>query len=108
MLMVSVRCGGLEDRLDSRGRRFLRMLVLFVVVIVDHEELVYILVESCDMFVVHSFAFLLCLSRIRSLIWWRLSTVSIQSEYPMFCILNSFRFAATYEWYSKKKSCRVP
>ena len=35
-----------EDRLDSRARRFLRMLVLFVVVIVDHEELVIILVES--------------------------------------------------------------
>ena len=35
-----------EDRLDSRARRFLRMLVLFVDVIVDHEELVQILVES--------------------------------------------------------------
>ena len=35
-----------DDRLDSRARRFLRMLVLFAVVIVDHAELVYILVES--------------------------------------------------------------
>ena len=35
-----------EDRLDSRARRFLRMLVPFVVVIVDLEELVYILVAS--------------------------------------------------------------
>ena len=35
-----------EDRLDSDARRFLRLLVLFVVVTVDHEELVYILVES--------------------------------------------------------------
>ena len=36
-----------EDRLDNRARRFFRMLVLLVVAIVDHEELVYILVESC-------------------------------------------------------------
>ena len=35
-----------EDRVDNRARRFLRMLVLFFVVMVDHEELVYILVES--------------------------------------------------------------
>ena len=34
-----------EDRLDSHACRFLRMLVLFVVLIVDHEELVKILVE---------------------------------------------------------------
>ena len=34
------------QKLDNRARRFLRMLVLFVVGIVDHEELFYILVES--------------------------------------------------------------
>ena len=35
-----------QDRLDSRPRRFLRMLVLFAVVVVAHEDLVYILLES--------------------------------------------------------------
>ena len=35
-----------EDRLDSHTRRFLRMLVLIVVELVDHEEWFYILVES--------------------------------------------------------------
>ena len=34
------------DRLDSHTRRLLRMLVLFAVLIVDHEEWFYILVES--------------------------------------------------------------
>ena len=43
------------------------------------------------MLVVHSAAFSFCLSKIRSLIKWLLNTVLIQSEYPMFCILNSFR-----------------
>ena len=35
-----------EDRHDSQARRFLRMLVLFVVLLVDHEEWFYILAES--------------------------------------------------------------
>ena len=34
------------SRFEDRARRFLRTLVLFVVVMVDHEELVSILVES--------------------------------------------------------------
>ena len=34
-----------EDRLDSRASRFLRLLVSFVVT-VDHEELVFFIVES--------------------------------------------------------------
>ena len=48
-LPVTVNCGTasqFEDRLDSHTRRSLRMLVLFVVLLVDHNELVYILVES--------------------------------------------------------------
>ena len=57
-----------EDRLDCRARRFLRMLVLFVVVIVDHEELVYFVFEFFHIFVVHSFAFSFCLRKIKSLI----------------------------------------
>ena len=35
-----------EDRLDSHVRRFLQMLVLFAVLLVDREEWFYSLVES--------------------------------------------------------------
>ena len=54
-----------EDRLDSRARRLLRMLVLFVVVIVD-QNWSTLLLSIFRMFVVDSFAFSFCLSKIRS------------------------------------------
>ena len=74
-----------EDRLDNRARRFLRMLVLFVVVIVDHEELVYILVESFS-HVRRAFFCILVLFEQNQVV----DVVVV--EHPIFCILNSFRF----------------
>ena len=48
-----------------------------------------LLLSPCHIFVVQSLAFSICLSKIRSLMWWLLSTVLIQFENPMFRILNS-------------------
>ena len=80
-----------EDRLDSRARGFLQMLVLLVV-IVDHEDLVKIIVEFFSHVRRAFFCILVLLWQNQSLILWLLSTVMIQPEYPMFCILKCFGF----------------
>ena len=43
---LTATVGRFEDRLDSHVRRFLRMLILFAVSLVDREEWFYILVGS--------------------------------------------------------------
>ena len=66
-LWLSKEPAGLEDRLDSHIRRFLQMLVLFAVLLVDHEEWFCGLVDSLSRCRRANFCILFfCLSEIRS------------------------------------------
>ena len=88
--------------------RFLRLLVLFVVVIVDHEELVFFLVDSFSHVRRAFFCILVLLQQNQVVDLVVVEHRLDPTGYPMFCTWNSFKFVATCEWSSKAiLSCSI-